>query len=328
MHAHIHVPPRPVTELRPLVPASVAAAVQRALAKLPADRFNPIAQFAEALGPAAAPQRRPLAPVLAVLAAVAAVSVAAWLGWGPLVAGLGEISGLRPAPVGMGTDRGARIGFSDFSSVKGLTLAGTAQQVGRALRLVSNSLFQVGSAYTQPVDVSGFSTDFRFAISSAEGLGGGADGLAFVIRGPNSSMSGPSGGGFGYEGVTPSVAVEVDVFQNRENNDPNDNHLGVDLDGSVVSAAALVNPCGPSLSLKNGSVYHVWVDFDGKLLSVAIAPDGNPKPATMLSQAVRLPFRVGSVGFTASTGDGWANHDVLTWNFATVRPAGHPVRGT
>jgi hypothetical protein len=263
-----------------------------------------------------------------VSAAVAAVAVAAWLGWGPLVAGLGEIHGLHPAPVRGGADNGARIRFADFSSVRGLTLVGTAQRVGPALRLVSNSLFQVGSAYTQPVDVSGFSTDFRFAIGSAEGLGGGADGLAFVIRGPNSSMSGPSGGGFGYEGIMPSVAVEVDVFQNRENNDPNNNHIGIDLDGSVIGAAVLANPCGPSLSLKNGSIYHVWIDFDGRLLSVAIAPDGNPKPATMLSHAVRMPFRVGSVGFTASTGEGWANHDVLSWNFATVRPVGRPLRGT
>jgi len=52
-HQHLNVSPRPVTELRPAVPAAVAAALQRALAKTPADRFNPTAQFGEALGPAA-----------------------------------------------------------------------------------------------------------------------------------------------------------------------------------------------------------------------------------------------------------------------------------
>ena len=51
-HQHLNVSPRPVTELRPAVPAAVAAALQRALAKTPADRFNPVAQFGEALGPA------------------------------------------------------------------------------------------------------------------------------------------------------------------------------------------------------------------------------------------------------------------------------------
>ena len=47
-HQHLNLAPRPVTELRPAVPAAVAAALQRALAKTPADRFNPVALFGEA----------------------------------------------------------------------------------------------------------------------------------------------------------------------------------------------------------------------------------------------------------------------------------------
>jgi serine/threonine protein kinase len=45
--------PRSITQLRPAVPAEVAVALQRALAKTPADRFNPVAQFSEALRPGA-----------------------------------------------------------------------------------------------------------------------------------------------------------------------------------------------------------------------------------------------------------------------------------
>ena len=61
-HQHLNLTPRPVTELRPMVPAAVAAAVQRALAKTPADRFNPVALFGEALGSAAAATWIPPAP--------------------------------------------------------------------------------------------------------------------------------------------------------------------------------------------------------------------------------------------------------------------------
>ena len=49
VHQHIAVEPRPVTELRPAVPAEVVAALSRVLSKVPADRFSPAAQFAEAL---------------------------------------------------------------------------------------------------------------------------------------------------------------------------------------------------------------------------------------------------------------------------------------
>jgi len=48
-YQHLSVAPRPVTELRPTVPGWVAVALQRALAKVPADRFSPVTLFAEAL---------------------------------------------------------------------------------------------------------------------------------------------------------------------------------------------------------------------------------------------------------------------------------------
>ncbi len=56
VHQHLAVKPRPVTELRPATPPEVARALNRALAKTPADRFSTATQFASALmvaGPAA-----------------------------------------------------------------------------------------------------------------------------------------------------------------------------------------------------------------------------------------------------------------------------------
>ena len=52
VHQQIAVEPRPVTAMRPAVPAEVAAALSRVLSKAPADRFNPAAQFGSALGAA------------------------------------------------------------------------------------------------------------------------------------------------------------------------------------------------------------------------------------------------------------------------------------
>ena len=47
---HMIVDAPPVTNLRPAVPPMVASALQRALAKNPTDRFNPVAQFSDAIG--------------------------------------------------------------------------------------------------------------------------------------------------------------------------------------------------------------------------------------------------------------------------------------
>jgi eukaryotic-like serine/threonine-protein kinase len=51
VHQHLAAEPPSITSIRPAVPAAVAAALQRALAKTPADRFNPVALFAEAIDP-------------------------------------------------------------------------------------------------------------------------------------------------------------------------------------------------------------------------------------------------------------------------------------
>ena len=82
VHQHLVAEPRSISLLRPAVPAGVAAALQRALAKTPADRFNPVALFSEALrtgtsGPR--PIARFRAVVVVPLIAIALViAVALW----------------------------------------------------------------------------------------------------------------------------------------------------------------------------------------------------------------------------------------------------------
>ena len=51
VHQHMAAEPAPITQLRPAVPAELSGTLARALAKTPADRFNPVAQFADALTP-------------------------------------------------------------------------------------------------------------------------------------------------------------------------------------------------------------------------------------------------------------------------------------
>jgi hypothetical protein len=48
---HLSAEPPNVTVIRPAVPGWVAAALERSLAKTPADRFNPVALFGEAITP-------------------------------------------------------------------------------------------------------------------------------------------------------------------------------------------------------------------------------------------------------------------------------------
>lgn len=59
---------------------------------------------------------------------------------------------------------------------------------------------------------------------------GGADGMAFVLQ-PLSVNAGSAGAGIGYEGVTPSLAVEMDTYENAS--DPAFDHIAIQTNGVV-----------------------------------------------------------------------------------------------
>ena len=57
----------------------------------------------------------------------------------------------------------------------------------------------------------------------------GADGIAFVLQ-PLSTGAGGAGGGIGYYGISPSIAVEYDTW---ENDDPSEDHISIQPNGDV-----------------------------------------------------------------------------------------------
>ncbi len=61
--------------------------------------------------------------------------------------------------------------------------------------------------------------------------GEGADGMVFVFS-PKMAL-GKEGGGIGYEAVSPSIGIEIDTWQNEENNDPYQDHLAILQNGVV-----------------------------------------------------------------------------------------------
>jgi tRNA A-37 threonylcarbamoyl transferase component Bud32/tetratricopeptide (TPR) repeat protein len=88
IHQHLTAASPPVTQFRPAVPPEITGALQRSLAKAPADRFNSVAQFAAALGAApghgsqvVAPSGRTTPRRWAILAAAVAALVLGAVGW-------------------------------------------------------------------------------------------------------------------------------------------------------------------------------------------------------------------------------------------------------
>ena len=119
---------------------------------------------------------------------------------------------------------------------------------GLCYELTPDAAGQVGTIFSN--NVIDLSQPFVIEASMNFGTkdGTGADGIAFIL-GTNPSILGGGGGGMGYSGITPSVAVEFDTYQNPNFFDPVDDHMAIMANGEVVHNAPL-NLAGP-ISLGN-----------------------------------------------------------------------------
>lgn len=197
---------------------------------------------------------------------------------------------------------------------------GDAKIDGTGLQLTRSSGTLYGTAfYKDLITLSphrSFSAYFTFRITDPNcAQGGGADGLTFIVQTDSDSV-GSMGGGIGYAGILPSVAVEFDTFKNTEFGDEDGNHIGISVDGDPESKAKVAAP----FPLSNGALYHAWVDYDGKQNTMQVrlsATDARPSTPT-LSYKVDLESIMGQevfVGFTAATGSCWERHEISSFYF-------------
>ena len=92
--------------------------------------------------------------------------------------------------------------------------------------------------------------DFKFNIYLGCADGDGADGIAFVLQ-PISTSIGAEGGGMGFDGVSPSIGVLVDTWQNYEDNDPVYDHIAIHKNG-IIDQSPLTDVAQPMPALGNG----------------------------------------------------------------------------
>lgn len=142
-------------------------------------------------------------------------------------------------------------------------------------RLTPASNAQNGSVWN--VNLYDLSTPFNFTFDVFLGCNdGGADGIAFVLQ-PLSVNAGSSGGGIGYQGINPSVAVELDNYQNG--GEPGFDHMAIQSNG-VVSHGGPNTLAGPTqISASTGNVedcaWHVLqVNWDPATNTMTVYFDG------------------------------------------------------
>jgi hypothetical protein len=221
--------------------------------------------------------------------------------------------------------------------------------VNNVLRLTPNQFFTAGSAWynTQQNVTGAFSTTFTFQLGgTTAGGSGNADGIAFLIQNSGTNALGPDGCGIGFGddtligcapatgGITNSLAVEFNTYQNG-GIDPSNSDVTIQncagtgpnsVDPSCSIAVTDLTLLASPINLADGNVHTVTINYSGPsttLLDVII--DGNDLfPATESKNYDGVLFNLSSiglngnnawVGFTAATGGGDDNQDILSWTF-------------
>ena len=181
----------------------------------------------------------------------------------------------------------------------------------------------------------------------------GGDGFAFVVQNNGLNSLGIGGGGLGYSGIPNAVAIELDTWFDAPLRDPYDNHVAVLTRGKSQLRSGHSTHVGVCLDipdLADGEQHSIRLEYDPVFhAEIAAHPSFQAGPHLfhlvfpaaagvkhglgslrvyldeMLSPVLIVPMSfdyfmdldggAAWVGFTASTGDSYQNHDILSWSF-------------
>jgi len=220
----------------------------------------------------------------------------------------------------------------DFAAAcpDGLDTAGDTTCTSNLLQLTPDTTNHTGVAYLGPLDIdgaTGFASELVVrlippAVLPADGTG---DGMAFIVHAdPRGKDAVGRDGALGYGGaagqrIAPSVAVELDTFQDP--GDPNENHVGISIDGDSQSVATGT----PPFPLDSGLELHLWTDYDPTLHAFfAYVSTDTTKPAVAIAAYSYDLTSVGThvwFGVTAGCGSAAEAHQVLSWRLE-LKPSG------
>ncbi|KAL8550019.1 hypothetical protein ACS0TY_008733 [Phlomoides rotata] len=187
-----------------------------------------------------------------------------------------------------------------------------------------------GDGHGPSTRVASFNTSFLVNIYRPTNDTPG-EGLAFLIS-PDLNLPANSSGQFlgltnaSTDGNVTNQVVAVELDTVKQGFDPDDNHVGIDINTIRSVTTEPLSPHNITLAPKGPKFFNIWVDYDGgnRIMLVYIAEQAEklgPTPrkpdSPILSHPLNLTEHVNQYsyfGFSASTGNTTQLNCVLRWN--------------
>ena len=176
------------------------------------------------------------------------------------------------------------------------------------------------SWYGTQVPTQNFTSSFTYTESNPGG-GGPADGFVFVLQNatnPTFALGG-NGGGMGYTGITPSFAIDFNIY--------NGSHTGDNFNGGGPTNAVATGP----VNLTSGDPINIVLNYNGTTNQVYESLHDTVTGATFYNifNNVNIGNQIGTttaatIGFCGGNGGGWAQQDLTNFVYSTNTTAPQP----
>lgn len=174
-----------------------------------------------------------------------------------------------------------------------------------------------GVWFNNPID---FADDFSISYQNNFGSNdvNGADGMAMVFKRSSTPEIGGVGGGIGYFGISPSLIIEFDTWQNLENGDPTWDHIAILRDGNqnhnntATTLSSFVQASSTSLNIEDGQDHDVRIEWIAASQTLSVYFDCILRTSITLDIKTNIFSNDDTIffGFVGSTGGASNLHQV------------------
>ncbi len=212
---------------------------------------------------------------------------------------------------------------SFLASNQSINLEGGSTIVDGKLRIAADKPNQAGACWysAKKIDfTNGFETEFTFLISQSNNGILPGDGFAFVIQAQSPKITGGIGDNIGYKEIPFGVALEFDI---KDNNEGSKNHINLSFYNPQTKSYRQYATVHEIPEITDGKPHFTRVVYRDGRLEIYLDSYLFPVLSVKLDVAEKInsPDHTAWLGFTASTSENHANHDLVSWLVKEATPA-------